>query len=115
MKKCLVCAMLMFMALAAAPLAEAAGIYFSMARYGWNKWADVTQRVNQICRGKSTCTFQVSNGNFGDPDPGEDKFLRVWWIPANRCWKIREGETVTFSQGPFWFYDCKVNGSPCVE
>ncbi len=57
------------------------GIGIFKAQYGWNKWVDVTTKVNSMCAGKDPCRFKVSNDNFGDPDVGEDKFLRIWALP----------------------------------
>ncbi|MDA8125656.1 MAG: hypothetical protein M0009_10765 [Deltaproteobacteria bacterium] len=110
--KPLIAALVLFLVLAGLP-ARADALQAWRAMYGWKKWADVTGKFNALCQGKDPCHFEANNGNFGDPDYGEDKFLRVWFYPgAPQYFEFPEGSTgdcyTAFGIG------CKRNGHDYV-
>jgi len=108
--KLFISVLVFFIALACLP-ARSDAFRAYKAVYGWKKWADVTDRFNTICAGKDPCHFVANNGNFGDPDYGEDKFLRVWFNPF-RYFEFPEGSTGDCYSA--FTIECKRNGHDYV-
>lgn len=75
------------------------------AQYGTSRrHVDVTERLKQLAR--QDRTFRMGNSSFGvDPDPGQDKTLRIYARGPNgqeRMFEYREGSMVDGSQFRSW-------------
>lgn len=75
------------------------------AQYGTaRRHVDVTNHLKEVAR--QDRTFRTGNSTFGvDPDPGQDKTLRIYARGPNgqdRMFEYREGSTVDGSQFRSW-------------
>jgi hypothetical protein len=75
------------------------------AQYGTSsRHVDVTNRLRDVAR--QDRSFRMGNSTFGvDPDPGQDKTLRIYARGPNgqdRMFEYREGSTVDGSQFRSW-------------
>jgi hypothetical protein len=75
------------------------------AQYGTSRrHVDVTERLKQLAR--QDRSFRMGNSSFGvDPDPGQDKTLRIYARGPNgqeRMFEYREGSMVDGSQFRSW-------------
>ncbi|MGA9815116.1 MAG: hypothetical protein WBQ64_20205, partial [Terriglobales bacterium] len=75
------------------------------AQYGTaRRHVDVTNRLKELAR--QDRTFRMGNSTFGvDPDPGQDKTLRIYTRGPNgqeRMFEYREGSTVDGAQFRSW-------------
>jgi hypothetical protein len=75
------------------------------AQYGTaRRHVDVTSRLKELAR--QDRSFRMGNSSFGvDPDPGQDKTLRIYARGPNgqeRMFEYREGSTVDGSQFRSW-------------
>lgn len=75
------------------------------AQYGTSRrHVDVTSRLKELARRDRT--FRMGNSTFGvDPDPGQDKILRIYARGPNgqtRMFEYREGSMVDGSQFRSW-------------